>query len=133
MRSMESGYLLLRSVYIANVIVAGLVGSLSLFAPATAARTVFEETLAPSSGMQLIGSFWLTIAVLSAIGFFRPMVFVPVLLVQLLYKGGWLAVVAAPALLSGRGDSIPGGVAVFFLVWVVALPFVIPWTALQGD
>ena len=52
------------------------------------------------------------------------------LVAQLLYKAGWLMVVAAPAYLAGRGSEMPGGITAFFLAWVIVLPFVIPWGAL---
>ena len=38
----------------------------------------------------------------------------------------WLLIVAAPALLRGRTETVPLGIAVFFLIWVLVLPFVIP-------
>ena len=120
----------LLTVYLANVLVAGSVGVLSLFAPGLASRLVFSGTAAASSAMQITGALWLAIALLSIAGLVRPMTFVPVLVIQLVYKASWLLVVAAPAYASGRGDSIPGGIAGFFLVWALVLPFVIPWSAL---
>jgi hypothetical protein len=72
-----------------------------------------------------VGSLWLSIAVLSTFGLFNPIPFSAVLLVQLIYKATWLAVVALPAIINSQ--PYPKGMALFFLAWVVVLPFVIPW------
>ena len=51
----------------------------------------------------------------------------PILLVQLIYKSIWLIVVALPAIRNQA--KFPEGMAFFFVVWVLVLPFVIPWKA----
>jgi hypothetical protein len=122
--------ILLRSIYIANIIVAGTVGWMSLFDPSRASITVFSGTTEPNIPMRIVGSFWLTIALLSGVGLFSPVRFSVVLLVQLIYKSLWLLAVAVPAILAERTDSIPIGMAIFFTTWVIILPFVIPFRAL---
>jgi len=120
--------LALQLVYAANVLVAGWIGLLSLLAPATAARTVFQGSYPPTDAIRLVGCLWLAIAVLSALGLVWPQPFAAVLVLQLVYKGTWLLAVAWPAQRAGR--SYPVGMAVFFVVWVVVLPLLIPWPAL---
>jgi hypothetical protein len=122
--------ILLRSIYIANIILAGTVGWMSLFDPSRASITVFSGTTEPNIPMRIVGSFWLTIALLSGVGLFSPVRFSVVLLVQLIYKSLWLLAVAVPAILAERTDSIPIGMAIFFTIWVIILPFVIPFRAL---
>ena len=95
----------LKLIYAANVLVAGWAGSLCLFAPDLAGRTVFSGTATASSAMQVTGALWLSIALLSL-------------------------AVALPALLAGHRETLPGGMTAFFLAWVVALPLVIPWRGL---
>ena len=112
-------------VFAANVIVAGRIGVESLWFPEQARRTVFEGTVAYSETIRLVGAFWLTIALLSVAGLFWPRSLQPVLLFQLLYKGTWLLFVALPAYRAGL--PFPNGMALFFLVWVIVLPFVIDW------
>lgn len=112
-------------VYIANIIVAGWISITSLFYPKTAAATVFQNAYAPTEVIRLVGCLWLSIAVLSTLGLFRPIVFSPILLVQLIYKGMWLVVVAYPAVKNNQ--PYPSGMASFFVVWVIILPFIIPW------
>ena len=51
-----------------------------------------------------------------------------VFIFQLIYKFSWLVVAALPAMLSNQ--PFPKQMAVFFIVWVIILPFVIPWNEL---
>jgi hypothetical protein len=119
----------MRLVYAANVAVAGTVGALALFAPATASATVFGGTVPANESMRLVGCLWLAITALSVAVLFAPTSFSPVFLIQFIYKGLWLAVVAVPTAIAGRGAEVPWGMAAFFAVWVV-LPLVIPWRRL---
>ncbi len=116
----------LKIVYIANIIVAGWISLTSLFSPKTAATTVFQNAYQSTEVMRLVGCLWLAIAILSLLGLWRPISFSPILLVQLIYKGMWLLVVALPAIRNNQ--PYPSGMAAFFLIWVLVLPFVMPWT-----
>ena len=116
----------LKIVYIANIIVAGWISITSITSPTKAAATVFQNSYQPTEVMKLVGCLWLAIAVLSILGLWRPISFSPILLVQLIYKGTWLFVVALPAIKNNQ--PYPTGMALFFLIWVLVLPFVIPWS-----
>ena len=118
----------LKVVYAANVLVAGWISITSLFFPRAAASSVFGNAFAYSESIRLVGALWGGIFLLSILGLFYPQRMVPVLLLQLLYKGSWLLVAALPAMLSQQ--PYPKGMAAFFLVWVLVLPFVIPWSEL---
>jgi hypothetical protein len=121
----------IRLVFAANVLVAGAVGLASLFGGASTLRTVWQASLDPASQpVRVVGAFWTAIAVLSVCGLLWPRPFAAVLLVQLVYKASWLAVIALPAILGSRTQQIPAGIATFFAAWVVVLPFVIPWREL---
>lgn len=118
--------LALKLVYIANIIVAGWISITSIFFPGKAALTVFQNAYQTTEVMRLVGCLWLAIAILSFFGLWRPISFSPILLVQLIYKATWLLVVAIPAM---RNDQpYPIGMAIFFLTWVLVLPFIIPWS-----
>ena len=108
-----------------NIIVAGTIARTSIVNPKGAADTIFSGAYPPSEVMRLVGFLWLGIAALSLLGLFKPVTFTPVLLLQLIYKGGWLLWVAVPAL--SNGLNYPKGMALFFLIWVLILPFIIPW------
>ncbi|MGB3618995.1 MAG: hypothetical protein WBA12_12820 [Catalinimonas sp.] len=118
----------LRLVYAANVLVAGWISITSLFFPRVAQRTVFEWAFDYSEAIRLVGALWGGIFLLSLVGLFLPRQMALVLLFQLIYKASWLLFAALPAV--SRGLPYPRGMALFFLVWVVVLPFVIPWRAL---
>jgi hypothetical protein len=120
--------LLLKIIYLANIIVAGWISITSLFSPKLATTTVFSNAYPTTEVMRLAGCLWLAIAVLSVFGLWRPLTFQPVLLLQLIYKGTWLLVVALPAI--RQQQPYPAGMAMFFLIWCVALPFVIRWVDL---
>ena len=120
--------MILKIVYIANILVAGWIGITSLFNPKTAISTIFENAYTQSEYIRLIGALWLSIAILSIFGLFKPLNFSPVLILQLIYKGSWLLVVALPAILNQ--NPYPRSMTIFFVVWVVVLPFVIPWKEL---
>lgn len=117
-------------VYLANSFVAGWISITSLFAPKVAQRTIFEGTVAYSEVIRLVGALWGAIFLLSILGLFLPRQMSLVLVFQLIYKGSWLLFVALPA--QGSGRPYPSGMATFFLIWVVLLPFVIPWRDLLG-
>ena len=115
----------LKLIYFANIIVAGWISTQSIFNPKTAVVTIFSNAYPSSELVRLVGCLWLAIALLSVFGLWRPMTFSPVLLIQLIYKGTWLLVVALPAIRNKL--PYPEGMAVFFFIWVAVLPFIIPW------
>ncbi|MFM9837190.1 MAG: hypothetical protein ACKVOQ_02935 [Cyclobacteriaceae bacterium] len=115
----------LKIVYLANIIVAGWISITSIFSPRISSATVFQNAYQSTEVIRLVGCLWLAIAILSLLGLWRPISFSPILLVQLVYKGTWLLVVALPAIRSNQ--PYPSGMAIFFLIWVLVLPFVIPW------
>lgn len=115
----------MKLVYIANIIVAGWISITSLFFPERAISTIFQNAYEPTELTRLVGCLWLSIAVLSILGLWRPMTFSPIFLVQLIYKSMWLLIVAFPAVQNNL--PYPKGMAAFFVIWVLILPFVIPW------
>lgn len=118
----------LKIIYIANIIVAGWISITSLYSPKLAAATVFSNAYQSTEVIRLVGCLWLAITILSLLGLWRPIPFSPILLVQLIYKGTWLLVVAIPAIKNNQ--PYPSGMALFFLIWCLVLPFIIPWSEL---
>ncbi len=116
----------LKIIYTANIIVAGWISISSIFFPRVSASTIFSNAYQPTEVIRLVGCLWLGITVLSILGLWKPITFSPVLLLQLIYKGTWLLVVALPAI--RNDESFPTGMAIFFVVWVLVLPFLIPWS-----
>ncbi len=123
--------MLLKLIYLANILVAGWISITSLFTPQTAVRTVFGESLAYSEAIRLVGALWLAIFLLSILGLWLPQRMSLVLLFQLIYKSAWLLAVALPAILAQQ--PYPKGMALTFLVWVIVLPFAIDWKWLFSE
>jgi hypothetical protein len=115
----------IKLIYMANIIVAGWIGITSLFFPKLSSATIFQNSYQTTDIIRLVGCLWLAIAILSVLGLWLPFTFSPILLLQLIYKGSWLLVVAIPAIKNSQ--PYPSGMAIFFLVWVLILPFTIPW------
>lgn len=115
----------IKLVYAANVLVAGWISIVSLFLPKTAQQVVFSNAFAYSEAIRLVGALWGAIFLLSILGLFYPRQMALVLLFQLIYKFSWLIFAAVPAL--AQGVPYPKGMALFFVIWVIVLPFVIPW------
>ncbi|MFM7468282.1 MAG: hypothetical protein ACKO37_02130 [Vampirovibrionales bacterium] len=126
--------ILLKSVYLANVLVAGFVGISTLWFPSFSAVHVLQgcsDANPPYTSLRIVGALWCSIALISLLGvWLNPFTYSVVLLVQLLYKGGWLLVVALPRYLKREGESLPLGMTIFFILWVIVLPWVIPYRAL---
>lgn len=118
----------MKIIYAANILVAGWISLVSIFSPKRAATTIFSGVYPNSELVKLIGCLWLAIAVISLLGLFRPYAFAPILLLQFIYKGTWLWVVALPAIREQR--PYPSGMAAFFLIWCILLPWVIPFAHL---
>jgi len=119
--------LALRIIYALNILVAGFVGLSSLFFPRHSSVHVFQNTITPNWAQRIVGCFWTAIATVSVLGLRHPLRFSPVLLIQLLYKGTWLLVIALPMIAEGRLHELPTGMTVFFAVWVIALLLVLPY------
>lgn len=116
----------LKIIYALNIIVAGQIAYSALFNPKIAALTTFQGAYESSEIIRLVGCFWLAIAILSVLGLWKPISFSPVLLLQFIYKATWLLLVALPAF---KNDiAFPKTMAMFFVAWVLVLPFVIPWS-----
>lgn len=122
--------LLMKAIYVSNILVAGWISITSLFRPRTARATVFSNDFAYSEAIRLVGALWGAIFILSVLGLFFPRQMSLVLLFQLIYKLSWLLFAALPALLNHQ--PYPKGMAVFFIIWVLILPFAIPWSTLFG-
>ena len=115
----------IRIIYTLNIIVAGQIAISAISNPKNSALTTFGNAYQPTEVIKLVGCLWLAIAIISILGLWKPYTFSPILLVQLIYKGTWLLLVALPAF--RNGIQYPKTMALFFVAWVLVLPFLIPW------
>jgi len=121
----------IKLVYIANILVAGWISISSLFFPKIAQQTVFTNAIEYSESIRLVGALWFGIFILSILGLFFPKGMSLLLVFQLIYKSSWLIFVALPAIINQ--NNYPKSMSIFFLIWVVLLPFVIPWKTIFNN
>ena len=114
--------------YIANIVILIPVALGSLTGLLPISRGHFPE----SAGWRTTtGSLWTAILACSIAGLFQPVVFAPVLLLQVIYKTVWLGYYVAPRLKDADSrKEIHWGIAVSFLLIVISYPFLIPWSVL---
>jgi len=121
---METGALL-RLAYLANILILVPVCWAMFFGNAMA--SVFQGTVTDSLGLRLlVGSLWAAILSASVFGLFMPVLFAPLLLVQIIYKALWLTLFVLPLMLAGK--PVPWGIASIFAAIVLTYPFVL-WRA----
>ncbi len=118
----------LRIMFTAAVLGAGVVGALTLFAPQSAGRYVFFGATDIDPYLRILGALWLSLGLVAGLGLLRPLDFLPVLLIQLIYKSAWLATVAYPAIFNGNRDTGLLFLSALFTVWVAALCIVMPFS-----
>jgi hypothetical protein len=116
----------LRIVFGANILIEGAAGIWGLYEPIAASQFLFGSAVSAIS-MRMLASVWLACAILSIFGLSRAVRFSVVLVVQLVYKGIWVAAVALPAIVRFDIDTLPGAITFFAFTWVAVLPFIIPW------
>jgi hypothetical protein len=120
----------LQIIYFLNILVAGFVGVTALFFPSFSSNIVFQGTISPNWAQRIVGCLWLAITVLSTLGLFQPLLYSPVLLLQLLYKGSWLVFIALPMIVQGKLQDLPTRMTFFFLIWVIGLLLFLPYNYL---
>lgn len=118
----------MKIMYLANILVAGWISISSLFYPKRALHTVFTNDIAYSEVIRLVGALWWAIFIISILGLFYPKQMSLIFLFQFIYKGSWLMAVAVPAIMNKQ--AYPSSMATCFLIWVIILPFIIPWNEL---
>ncbi|MCK0094305.1 hypothetical protein MWU60_01875 [Yoonia sp. F2084L] len=118
----------LRIMFTGAILGAGVVGALTLFAPHVAGRYVFCGATVVDSYLRILGALWLSLGLVAGLGLLRPMDFLPVLLIQVIYKSAWLATVAYPAIVQGNRDTGLLFLAGLFTIWVAALSLTIPFS-----
>ncbi|MEO1101144.1 MAG: hypothetical protein AAFW65_04795 [Pseudomonadota bacterium] len=117
----------LRTMYAAAILGAGAVGVVTLFTPQLATRYIFADAISVDVYVRILGALWLALGAIAAFGLLAPTAFVPVLLIQLVYKSAWLGFAAYPAVISGNRETGLLFLTALFTVWVVALLLLVPF------
>jgi hypothetical protein len=122
---------LLRIAYLANILILVPVSAGMLLGSGVA--SVFESKVEESVGLRLlVGSLWFAILAASGAGLWLPRTFAPLILIQIVYKTLWLALFAAPLVLSGQGGRVPWGIAGSFIAIVMIYPILLAKSGVVG-
>lgn len=117
---------MLRIPFVINILILAPVCWSMFFADNGRAQPAFEGKAPESRPLRLlVASFWSAILVLSLAALAEPSAFVPVLVLQVVYKALWLAVFALPEARRAGRDALPMGVTVSFAAIVLVWPFFI--------
>lgn len=116
----------LRAMYVANILGAGLPGLIITLLPRWAREEMFSV---PQDAVffGMLGSIWLAIGIVSALGLRYPLQFSAIFAVQAIYKALWILTVAIPHFLRGEraADVVPMGIffAIVVACWLVGAPY----------
>ncbi len=116
-----AGPAILKVAYFANIVILVPV-CWTMFAGGGVA-SVFEGRVTESDGLRLmVGSVWAAILLASVAGLAWPLLFAPMLLIQIVYKALWLAMFVAPLVVAQRGAQVPWGISTIFAAIVLSYP-----------
>ncbi|MCI0569579.1 MAG: hypothetical protein L0Y66_02395 [Myxococcaceae bacterium] len=120
----------MRGVFAANAVVAGGSGLLLLLAPTTGGHVLFGRARREPFVTATLGSVWLGIGLLSALGLRNPRPLGSVLALQALSEGTWLATVF-PRMVRAREERALA-LAGLLAAWGLATARATPWRELLG-
>jgi hypothetical protein len=121
----------LKAMYIYTIVGAGGFG-LGIIVMPTLMRTIFNWPAQDPIVYGVMGSVYLSFALLSILGLKSPLKFVPVLLLQLSYKVVWFIGVVAPILFTGRFQPYAILHVAIFLSYIVGDLIAIPFPYVFG-
>jgi hypothetical protein len=121
----------IRLLYVCTALMGISTGLIILLAPPRFARNIIgiPYTLPPQDRVVfgLIGSFWLSIGIMAVLGLRAPLRFLPIFLIQLVYKSFWFICVFAPLVISGDFPIHGWAMACINALWMAmdlkAIPF----------
>lgn len=117
---------MLRLPYVLNILI--LVPVCWAMYAGSGRLTVFEGKVSWSDELAgLVAAFWTAILVASLAGLVWPRLFVPLLLVQVIYKTLFLAIFVVPLARQGGLNAVPLGITVSFALIVLTYPMAIWW------
>ena len=115
----------LRGMYIYTALGAGLLGVAMLLVPNLVVAYLHMPVQDPVV-FGVVGSAYIAFAIASVLGLRFPLRFVPILILQLIYKSVWLGAVFLPMLISGTPPAYAWLFAAIFASYVVGDCIAIP-------
>jgi hypothetical protein len=127
----ELPFFWMRLLYVCTALMGISTGLIILLAPQRFARNIIglPYTLPTQDRVVfgLIGSFWLAIGIIALFGLRAPLRFLPIFLVQLIYKTSWFLCVFFPLIISGDFPIHGWATVVVNATWIAmdlkAIPF----------
>lgn len=121
----------IRFLYVCTALMGISTGLIILLAPSRFARNIIGVPYClPTQDriiFGLVGSFWLAMGIMAVLGLRAPLRFLPIFLIQLVYKTFWYLCVFAPLMISGDFPVHGWAMAAVNAVWMVmdlkAIPF----------
>jgi hypothetical protein len=116
----------LKIMYLLTIILAGIIGLLMLIVP-DVMIAIFGMPAQDPYVYGIAGAFWLAMGILSILGLYDPHKYVPVLLLQILYKSLWIFAVFIPNVIVDGAQFYTIFILVVFIIFIVgdilAIPF----------
>ncbi len=116
----------LKAMFVYTLVVSGGIGLGMILIPGTI-QSVFRFPPQDPVVLGLCGSVFLALGLVSILGFLSPLKFVPLLLIELIYKPVWLVAVALPLFLKGQFPFYVvfiSAVLISFIIGdLIAIPF----------
>lgn len=122
----------LKVMYVYTTAVAGVPGVGLLLAPEVTTSMMGWVVDGPIA-LGIVASVYASFGMLAAFGLRKPLMFVPVLLLQLLYKSLWFVAVFFPLLIAGRLPDVGPIFAVVFATYIVGDLIAIPFRYMFGQ
>jgi hypothetical protein len=122
----------LRALYLYTILGAGMMGVGILLAPGPFLGALGLPESDPFL-LGVVGATFTAFAICAAFGLHAPVRFAPVVLMQLLYKTLWLALVFAPRALHGAAPAYAWTLALVFASYVVLDLIALPYARLASD
>ena len=119
----------LKAMYFYTFVVSGGVGLGMILIPATI-QSVFRFPPQDRVTFGLCGSLFLALGLVSILGLRSPLKFVPILLLELVYKPVWLIALALPLFLKGQFPFYVVFISVTFLTFIIGNLIAIPFSYL---
>ena len=123
---------LLKVAYLLNIVILSPVLFVMYSDSADKTLRAFEGKVQNSDGLRLlVCALWSAIWMLSVLGLLFPRFFIPVLMLQVIYKFLYLSFYVAPQIKRGKVSSIPIGITISFVFIVLVYPVII-WLGCRG-
>jgi hypothetical protein len=116
---------MLRIAYAANIAILVPVAAVTIVSR-DASITIFEGKFTDSTELRvLVGCLWAAILACSIVGLAYPQAMIGILLLQVVYKGLFLALVLGPLMLCDGIGAVPWGLTISFVGITLVWPFLI--------